>query len=227
MSKIKVMIADNHLLTREGLKALLGQEPDISVAAEASDGEEMMIKIRERKPDVVLMEALMPKLDAVKAIGDIRQISEKTGVVILTMYQKHGYIRDSLHAGAMGYLLKTSPFEEVLAAIRSASENKYFLSAEINADIINNYLQKETRRPYMSSYDKLTRREQQIFRMIAEGATANEIGGRLSISPKTVAKHRTNLMEKLSMKNTAALVRYALQLGIVEPEDDFSGTQPV
>ncbi|MFW6335003.1 MAG: response regulator [Desulfosalsimonas sp.] len=227
MAKIKLMIADNHILVREGLKALLGKESGIRVAAEASDGDEMMKKIRETRPDVVLMEISMPKLQAVEAICKIREISENTKVVILTMHQKQDYIREALNAGAMGYLLKTSRFEEVLAAIRSAYDNNYFLSTEINADIINNYLQKETRKPFMSTYDQLTRREQQIFRMVAEGATVNEIGDRLSISPKTVAKHRTNLMEKLNMKNTASMVRYALQLRIINPEDDFADMQTV
>ncbi|MFW5975583.1 MAG: response regulator [Desulfosalsimonas sp.] len=227
MAKIKLMIADNHILVREGLKALLGKESGIRVAAEASDGDEMMKKIRETRPDVVLMEISMPKLQAVEAICKIREISENTKVVILTMHQKQDYIREALNAGAMGYLLKTSRFEEVLAAIRAAYDNNYFLSTEINADIINNYLQKETRKPFMSTYDQLTRREQQIFRMVAEGATVNEIGDRLSISPKTVAKHRTNLMEKLNMKNTASMVRYALQLRIINPEDDFADMQTV
>ncbi|MFP4255591.1 MAG: response regulator [Desulfobacterales bacterium] len=227
MAKIKLMIADNHILVREGLKALLGKESGIRVAAEASDGDEMMKKIRETRPDVVLMEISMPELQAVEAICKIREISENTKVVILTMHQKQDYIREALNAGAMGYLLKTSRFEEVLAAIRAAYDNNYFLSTEINADIINNYLQKETRKPFMSTYDQLTRREQQIFRMVAEGATVNEIGDRLSISPKTVAKHRTNLMEKLNMKNTASMVRYALQLRIINPEDDFADMQTV
>lgn len=220
MPKIKLMLADNHTVVREGLKAILEKEPEIKVAAEAEDGDQMMEKLREIRPDVLLMDVSMPNLAGVDSIRRIKEISENTGVVILTMYQKQGYIRETLHAGAMGYILKTSPFEEVLGAVRSAYNNKYFLSAEINADIIHNYLRKETEQPYLNSYEQLTRREQQIFKMMAEGATANEIGGRLLISPKTVAKHRTNLMEKLNLKNTAALVRYALRLGVIDPEED-------
>lgn len=219
MAKIKLMLADNHAMIREGLKTLMEKESDVKLAAETGDGIEMLEKVKESKPDVVLMDISMPGLSGIDSIRKIKEASGKTEVVILTMYQKRGYIREALHAGAMGYLLKTSPLEEVLGAVRSASSKKYFLSAEINADIIHNYLQKDTVEPFLSKYDTLTKREQAIFRMMAEGATANEIAGRLSISPKTVAKHRTNLMEKMEMKNTATLVRYALQTGIINAEE--------
>lgn len=209
------MIADNHAVVREGLKALLDNEADIKITAEASEGKEMTKKVKDLGPDILIVDVSMPNLAGVEFI---KELSKTTKVIILTMYQQQEYIREALHAGAMGYLLKTSSSEEVMNAIRSAYRGKYFLSAEINADIINNYLKKETDQPYLSSYEQLTRREQQIFKMMAEGSTANEIGGRLGISPKTVAKHRTNLMEKLNMKNTAGLVRYALRLGIVDME---------
>ncbi|MCF8110271.1 MAG: response regulator transcription factor [Desulfobacteraceae bacterium] len=219
MAKIKLMLADNHAVVREGLKALLERQADIKVAAEAADGDELTKKLKEARPDVLLLDVSMPDLGEAGAIERIKQASKNTEVVILTMHQKQDYIRKALHAGARGYLLKTSPFEEVLGAIHTAAEKKYFLSAEINADIINKYLKKDATTPDPRTYDQLTKREQEIFRMIAEGATANEIAGRLAISPKTVAKHRTNLMEKLNMKNTASLVRYALQLGVVDPEE--------
>ncbi|MCF8023868.1 MAG: response regulator transcription factor [Desulfobacteraceae bacterium] len=217
MAKIKLMLADHHTVVREGLKALLDRKADIKVAAEAEDNDEMWEKLKDIKPDVLIIDVFLPNLAGIEFIGQIREISENTKVVILTMYQKQDDIRQVLHAGAKGYLLKTSPFEEVMGAIRSAYRNKYFLSAEINADIIHSYLEKKTEQPHLNSYEQLTRREQQIFKMLAEGATANEIGGRLSISPKTVAKHRTNLMEKLNMKNTSSLVRYAIELGVIDP----------
>ncbi|MFP3999512.1 MAG: response regulator [Desulfosalsimonas sp.] len=224
MAKIKLMLADNHAVVREGLKALLEKQTDIKVAAEAANGDEMLKKLKEIRPDVLVMDVSMPNLAGIRSIQRIREISENTQTVILTMNQKKDYIREALHAGARGYLLKTSPFEEVLGAIRTAYNKKYFLSAEINADIINKYLKKQTDKQQLSTYDQLTRREQEIFKLVARGATANEIAGRLAISPKTVAKHRTNLMEKLNMKNTASLVRYALELGVVDiDEDDGAG----
>lgn len=218
MPKIKLMLADNQLVVREGLKALLENEPDIKVVAEAGSGAEAMERIRDAKPDVLLVDLSMPHISGVDGIRMLREASEKTRIVILSMYQKRAYIREALHAGAIGYLLKTSPFEEVLSAVRAAYQQKYFLSSEINADIIDNYLKKESVEPFLSKYDLLTKREQQIFRMMAEGNTTNDIAGALSVSPKTVAKHRTNLMEKLEMKNTATLVRYALQIGVINAE---------
>ncbi|MBS3810222.1 MAG: response regulator transcription factor, partial [Desulfobacterales bacterium] len=155
MAKIKLMLADNHVMVREGLKTLMEKEPDIKVAAEAGDGVEMLEKVKDIKPDVVLMDISMPNLSGIDSVRKIKDASEKTEAVILTMYQKRGYIREALHAGAMGYLLKTSPFEEVLGAVRSASNRKYFLSAEINADIIHNYLQKDSVEPFLSKYDTL------------------------------------------------------------------------
>ncbi|MBS3732063.1 MAG: response regulator transcription factor [Desulfobacterales bacterium] len=218
MAKIKLMLADNHTAVRDGLKALFEKVTDVKVTAEADDGIQTLEKVKSTKPEVLLMDISMPRLTGIDAIRQIKQASENTEIIILSMIQKRDYIREALHAGAMGYLLKTSPFEEVLGAVRSAYQKTYYLSSEINADIIHNYLKKDSAEPFLSKLNQLTRREHIIFRMMAEGRTPNEIAGRLTISPKTVAKHRTNLMEKLAVKNTATLVRYALQIGVFDLE---------
>lgn len=219
MAKIKLMLADHQKLVREGLTALLEKEPDIKIMAEAGDWQQSMERIKSTKPDVLLLDLSMPGLSGRDGLLQIKKLSENTRVVILTMHQNRTYIRETLHAGAVGYLLKTSPYEEILAAVRAAAEHKYFLSSEINADIIDNYLHRETTEPFGSKYDLLTKREKQVFRLMAGGNTTNDIAMMLSVSPKTVAKHRTNLMEKLEMKNMATLVRYAMQTGIVDTED--------
>ncbi|MFP3979987.1 MAG: response regulator [Desulfobacterales bacterium] len=219
MAKIKLMLADNHTAVREGLKALFEKVTDIKVTAEADDGIQTLEKVKSTKPEVLVMDISMPGLTGIEAIGQIKQASENTEIIILSMIQRREYIREALHAGAMGYLLKTSPFAEVLGAVRSAYQKNYYLSSEINADIIHNYLKKNSAEPFLSRLNQLTRREHIVFRMMAEGRTPNEIAGRLAISPKTVAKHRTNLMEKLAVKNTATLVRYALQTGVVDIHD--------
>lgn len=219
MAKIKLMLADHQKLVREGLTALLEKEPDIKIMAEAGDWPQSMERIKSTKPDVLLLDLSMPGLSGRDGLLQIKKLSENTRVVILTMHQNRTYIRETLHAGAVGYLLKTSPYEEILAAVRAAAEHKYFLSSEINADIIDNYLHRETTEPFGSKYDLLTKREKQVFRLMAGGNTTNDIAMMLSVSPKTVAKHRTNLMEKLEMKNMATLVRYAMQTGIVDTED--------
>ncbi len=220
MAKIKILLADNHVVVREGLRRLLDAESDFNVVGEADDGVETLDRVKSLKPDIVIMDISMPRLSGIDAIRLIKEASKSAEIIILTMYQKRSYIREALHVGALGYMLKTSSFAEVTAAIRTVHRKKYFLSSEINADIIDNYLKKETVEPFLSKYDLLTRREQQVFRMMAEGNTTIEIAELLCISPKTVAKHRTNLMEKLQLKNTAALVRYAMKIGIIEPEDD-------
>lgn len=219
MAKIKLMLADHQKLVREGLTALLEKEPDIKIMAEAGDWPQSMERIKSTKPDVLLLDLSMPGLSGRDGLLQIKKLSENTRVVILTMHQNRTYIRETLHAGAVGYLLKTSLYEEILAAVRAAAEHKYFLSSEINADIIDNYLHRETTEPFGSKYDLLTKREKQVFRLMAGGNTTNDIAMMLSVSPKTVAKHRTNLMEKLEMKNMATLVRYAMQTGIVDTED--------
>ncbi|MGM0453712.1 MAG: response regulator [Thermodesulfobacteriota bacterium] len=221
MAKTKVLLADHNLVVREGVRCLLEKESDIEIAGECSDGEETLDRVKAKKPDVVLLDFAMPKLNGIDAIRKIKEASNKTEIVILTGYQKRTSIREALNAGVSGYLLKTSAISDVIAAIRAAKAKKYFLSPEINADIIDTYLRKDGAKPQAGKYDQLTRREQEIFRMMAEGRTTNEIADALVISPKTVAKHRTNLMEKLEMKNTATLVRYAMSLGVVSPDADL------
>lgn len=222
MANIKVLLADNHVLVREGLQCLLANEPDIEVIDQAGNWSETIDRVKTKKPDVAVFDISMPGVTGLDAIRQIRAVSKKTQVVILTMHQKRAHIRETLHAGVTGYLLKTSPLAEVVAAIRAARDGKYYLSSEINTDIINIYLRKEDQEPLVNRYDQLTKREQQVFRMIAEGNTTTEIAELLSISPKTVAKHRTNLMEKLDMKNTASMVYYAIKIGVAVPDENLS-----
>lgn len=219
MTKIKVLLADNHMIVREGLRALLSNEPGIDIVGEAGDGAETMSLVKSAKPDIVMMDITLPGLPGIDAVRTIKEASGKTEIIILTTSQRRSYIREALHSGARGYLLKTNSFAEVIAAIRTVHRKRYFLSSEINADIIDSFLNKVSAEPFQSKYDLLTRREQQVFRLIAESRSTIEIAELLNISPKTVAKHRMNLMEKLQLKNTAKLVRYALQIGMVEPEE--------
>ncbi len=216
MSKIKVLLADNHTVAREGLRSLLENEPDIGTIYETGDNTGMFEQVKSKTPDVVVMDLSMSNGPGIDAIRMIRETSKKCKIVILTMNQKRSLIREVLNAGVSGYLLKTNSVTDVLTAIRAVHGNKYYLSPEVNADIIDSYLKKESIEPLANRYDLLTRREQHVFRLMAEGNTTTEIAGLLTISPKTVAKHRTNLMEKLEMKNTATLVRYAIQIGVVE-----------
>ena len=214
MAKIKLLLADHNIVDREGLRCLLEKETDIDIIGETADGEETLNIIKSKKPDVVLLDISMPTLNGIGAIKTIKEASFKTEVVILTGSHKKTNIRDALQFGASGYLLKTGTlktgtFSDLLTAIRSAKEQKYFLSPEISSDIIETYLGRDATASKGNGYEQLTKSEKPIFRMIAEGYTTDEVAERLSISPKTVAKHRMNIMEKLEIKNVAKLVRYA------------------
>lgn len=216
--KIKVMLVDNQIVVRQGLKALLSKEPGIEVVAESGDGMEAVDTVRRLKPDVVIMETTVPRLAGVDAIRMIKDASLNSEVIILTTRKNKTHIRDALQAGGRGYVLKTAPLSEILAAIQAAYNKSYYMSPEISADIIENFVKKRDVDSEAGVYSRLSKRERQVFRLIAEGNTTDEIADMLIISPKTVAKHRMNIMEKLQLKNTATLVRYAAQIGILDTQ---------
>lgn len=215
--KIKVHLADNQIVVRQGVNALLGKERDIEIVAETADGIETVETVKKVKPDVVLVESMLPRVAGIDIIRMIKEANRETEVVVLTTPQKKAHIRDALQVGALGYVLKTSSITEVLAAIRAAYRKGYYLSPEISADIIDNFVKKRGTESDTGGYGRLSKRERQVFRMIAEGNTTDEIAELLNISPKTVAKHRMNIMEKMELKNVALLVRYAVKIGVIDP----------
>ncbi len=215
--KIKVQLADNQLVVRQGLSLLLSKERDIDIVAETTDGIETVEMVKKIKPDVVLIESMLPRLAGIDAIRMIKEARKETEVVVLTTPQKKAHVRDALQVGALGYVLKTSSITEVLSAIRAAYRKGYYLSPEISADIIDNFVKKKGVESDSGGYGRLSKRERQVFRLIAEGNTTDEIAELLTISPKTVAKHRMNIMEKMDLKNIALLVRYAVKIGVIDP----------
>ena len=217
MTKTKILISDNQMVVRQGIRALLERESDFEIVGESADGLETVEMVKRLKPDVVLMELTGPGVSGIDAVRMIKEGDARTEVVVMSEWQKKAYIREVLQAGALGYILKTGTIAEVSAAVRTARNKGYYLCPEISANIIDNFLNKTTNDSDAGGYNELTKREQQIFRLIAEGNSTDEIAEMLGISPKTVAKHRTNLTTKLGIKNTASLVRYALKIGIVEP----------
>jgi DNA-binding NarL/FixJ family response regulator len=220
MTPIRVLIADDHVMVQESFKMVLDREPDIQVIGEARDGREAIRLSRSLKPDVVLMDISMPLLTGLDAIHLVREAMPHVKVVVVTMFHKEPYIRQAFEQGALGYVLKTAPVSELVAAIRKAAKGEYFLSAQIKHTIINAYItNKETGKGAPTHFDRLTDREKQVFRMIVKGLSIKSIADLLHISPKTVAKHRSNLMEKLELQDNLALVRYALKNGIFTPED--------
>lgn len=215
---MKIIIADDHQIVREGLKQLLNAQQDMEVVGEAQDGRETILKTKSLRPDVLLLDVTMPKLNGLEAIGLIKEAVPDVRIVVFSMHKKEAYARQALAAGALGYVLKASPSSEILAAIRTVYSREYFLSREINAEIIDAYLENRKASAPVHRYDLLSEREQQVFRLMVEGNSTKEIADILCVSPKTVEKHRSNFMKKLGIRDLVSMVKYAVKIGIVDTE---------
>jgi two-component system response regulator NreC len=218
MNKIKVLIADDHAIVREGLRQLLNGQTDMEVAGEAEDGRQALEKVKSLHPDVILLDIAMPHLSGLEVISLIREAAPETQVVVLSMHSKETYVQQVLSSGALGYVLKASPSTDILEAIRMAHRDEYFLSSRLKAEVIGKYLKTKRSTPALRGYDLLTEREQQVFRLVAQGHSTSQIADILCVSPKTVEKHRTSLMNKLGVHDRLELLKYAIKIGIVDPE---------
>ena len=218
MNKIKVLIADDHAIVREGLRQLLNGQADMEVAGEAEDGRQALEKVKSLHPDVILLDIAMPHLSGLEVISLIREAAPETQVVVLSMHSKETYVQQVLSSGALGYVLKASPSTDILEAIRMAHRDEYFLSSRLKAEVIGKYLKTKRSTPALRGYDLLTEREQQVFRLVAQGHSTSRIADILCVSPKTVEKHRTSLMNKLGVHDRLELLKYAIKIGIVDPE---------
>ncbi len=220
MGRIRVFLADDHALFREGIRALLAGCGDIEVVGEAADGQEALARVPQARPDVVLMDIAMPGLGGLEATLALRKAYPQARVLVLTQYESREYLTRFLKAGAAGYVLKKAAGAELIAAIRAVAAGQAVLDPSVTAEVINGYLKASRPAPGEAAYGDLTDRERQVLKFIAEGKTSKEIAQALDLSVKTVITHRTNLMQKLGLHNRADLVRYAVRLGVirVEPE---------
>lgn len=218
-SKLKVLVADDHAIVREGMCQLLSEHPAMDLVGQAVDGREVVYKTRELNPEVVLLDIAMPGLNGLEALPLLKEAAPQAGVVILSMYDKEAFVHRALCAGARGYVLKTDSGREVIEAILKVAAGQYYLSAKLNAEVIRKYLSPVTeKRSASSGYDRLTEREQQIFRLMVEGHPSKGIAQMLYLSPRTVEKHRSNIVKKLDIHEPMAMVRYAVKIGVVDPE---------
>jgi DNA-binding NarL/FixJ family response regulator len=215
MSKIRILLVDDHTILREGLRSLLEQYPDIEVIAEAENGRHAVELALQLKPDVVLMDIAMPLLNGLEATEQIRSQRRCTQILILTHHDHEEYIRRALVAGAAGYLLKDTDSADLVNAIRAVHRGESILSPAITRLVIEDYLRWGDIQPHETS-NGLTRREREILQLIAEGHTNKQIAGLLCISIKTVQAHRSNLMNKLDLHDKTELVKYAIQKKIIE-----------
>ena len=218
METIKILLADHHLMVREGLKVLLSGERAFKIVAEAANSQEALEFVRSEAPDIILLDLTLPVLTRTDIIQLIKELSTKTKVVVVSNSIKQSHVRQALQGGARGYILKTAAFADLVEAIHAIHKGNYYLSSEIKTDIIDHFIKQTDEGPVHNKYNLLTKREKEVFRLLIAGNTTEEIAKLLFISPKTVAKHRSNLMEKLEISNIASLVRYAIKIGIIDNE---------
>lgn len=213
--KIRILLADDHTILRDGIRSLIEDEPDMEVVGEAEDGITVVKLADSLRPDVILMDIAMPLLNGLEATRQIRKNNPHAKILILTMHENEEYIRQVLAAGAMGYILKDAAARELLGAIRAVNKGEVVLSPAITRLIVTDYLRWGDLSP-QDSTDGLTDRERQILQLIAEGYTNKQIADILSISIKTVQAHRLNLMKKLDLHDRGELIKYAIQKKIID-----------
>ncbi len=213
---IRILLADDHRILREGLRSLLAQQSDITVVGEASDGETAVTLARTLRPDLVIMDVVMPGLDGVAATRQIRAECPETRVIALSMHSDRRFVSEMVRAGALGYLVKDSAFEELNQAVKAVMANRPYLSAVITGTLVEDFVRQTStqERAPVSPLHMLTAREQEVLRLLADGKRVKEIAHVLSISSKTVESHRQNIMDKLEIHSTIELTRYALREGL-------------
>jgi len=212
----KIVIAEDHTILRAGLRALLSGQNGLEVIGEAGDGREAIRKVDTLQPDLLLIDLSMPKLNGIDAIREIKSQHPEIKIIVLTVHKSEEYIIAALQAGANGYMLKDASQNELLLAIDYVINGKTFLSPSISDKVVDAFLNTDKKDKPATVLDNLTAREREILKLVAEGNTNKKIAEHLCISLKTVEKHRSNLMQKLDLRNTAALTAYAIDKKMVD-----------
>ena len=213
---IRVLIAEDHLMVRAGIRALLEKAGDIHVLGEASNGQEAIEMAEQLKPDVLIMDIMMPRLNGIQAAENIRDLKLPTQILLLSMYSDEGFVHQALQYGVKGYVLKSSVSDELLWAVHAVAGGKTYLSSPIAEIVVESAVNSHSPLQDGDPLSSLSPREKEILQLIAEEYTSAEIGKMLFISEKTVEKHRARLMEKLNVRNLAGLVRMAVKYHLVD-----------
>src|SRR5512143_2023855 len=215
MAKIRILVADDHALVREGIIAILKLHGDLEVAAEAADGKEAIQKAAKLKPDIVSMDIAMPALGGLEATMEIKKNHPEIKILVLSQYDDKEYVNRLLKAGVSGYILKHAVGTDLISSIRAVARGEFYLYSAIASSVVGDYL--STRDAAAEDpYERLTDREKQVLKLIAEGQSHKEVASLLNISSKTVIAHYTNVHEKLDIRTRAGLIKFAFQRGIVK-----------
>jgi DNA-binding NarL/FixJ family response regulator len=215
---IRILLADDHTIVRQGLARLLEEQPDLKIVGEAINGQAAVDKALELVPDIIIMDIAMPLLNGIEAAKRVRKSLPDCKILILSMYSHEHYIHQLLETGISCYLLKDSSGQDIIKAIKAAMKNETFLSPSISLKVKESYLSPQKKNTREDRYESLSNREREVFQHIAEGFSTKQITEMLCISTSTVKSHRANIMEKLGLTSPVQLGRFAIKLGLVDPD---------
>jgi DNA-binding NarL/FixJ family response regulator len=218
--KKTIVIVDDHPLFREGLKSIISRNPELELVGETGVGKEALSLAENLKPDMIVMDISLPDINGIELTRDIKKLSPATQILIVSVHSKIDYLTAAFQAGASGYVVKDAPSGKILQALELVSQGEYFLDASVSYQVVKKLSEfpEQKAKTTDTFYSSLTTREQEIFRLLAEGLKIKDIADKLFISPKTVENHKTNIMAKLNLHSTLDLVRYAVKLGIIDVE---------
>jgi len=216
MAKIKVLLADDHAIVREGVRLILAKESDIEVVGEAQDGAQALEMVERLKPAVVVIDISMPGMGGIEATQQTKARHPDINILALTMHEDESYVFKLLHAGASGYVLKRAAARDLVEAVRAAARGEAFLYPSVARKVVEDYLKRVETGEGRERYDGLTEREREILTLIAQGLSNQQIAEKLYISIKTVQTHRAHVLEKLGLHDRTELVRYAIRKGLIE-----------
>jgi len=224
--KQRIVIAEDHRILREGLRALISSNPNFDIVGEAEDGRDAIRCVEKLTPDLILLDLSMPRMNGMEAIKEIKKQCPETKILVLTVHRTEEYILATLRAGANGYVLKDATHAELLMAIKSVLMGKRYLSPGVSEKVIEGYLEGRKTLKSSTPWDTLTQREREVLKLIAEGYKNKEIADYLYISVKTVEKHRANLMKKLDLHSTSSLTAFAMEKGLMNMEIPINSSLP-